>query len=377
MVIWKRCEQRLFKNNVTITKLEALIMMKKVGVLGLAHGHIHAICDEWTNPEHQISVIAGWDHDQIRLQQAVEKYKLIAYDSPEQLLMNSNVDAVIITAETSRHADLVEMSAAAGKAIILYKPMSITMPEADRIVNAVNQHGVPFTMAWQMRVDPQNVKMKQLIESSELGRVLMVRRKHSLGMGLNADFANSWHVQPEENRDIWADDASHPIDFIHWLLGVPETITAEIESIYNPKIPMDNGVAIFKYKNGPIAEVTCSFTCPASENTTEIICEKGSIIQNYGDSTSCNVPRPEGAPGLKWFTKETNDWIVSPIPSPANHSMRIRGNAAPLAQFLHGSRPSLCTAEEGRTSLRMLLACYVSTREGRRVSIDDQAITGV
>jgi len=44
-----------------------------------------------------------------------------------------------------------------------------------------------------------------------------------------------------------------------------------------------NGVALFRYPGGPLATVSCSFTNPAGENTTEIVCEKGSIIQNYGD----------------------------------------------------------------------------------------------
>ena len=50
---------------------------------------------------------------------------------------------------------------------------------------------------------------------------------------------------------------------------------------------------------------------------------------------------------------------------------------APLADFLHGRRPPIATAEEGRTSLRMTLACYVSTREGRRVRIDDESVARV
>jgi len=111
-------------------------------------------------------------------------------------------------------------------------------------------------------------------------------------------------------------------------------VTAEIESQHNQRIPMDNGIAVFRYAGGPLAEVNCSFTCAAAENTTEIVCEKGTIVQNYGDAVSCNVPRPPGPPGLRWYS----------------------------------------AAEEGRTSLRMTLATYVSSREGRRVRLDDAAI---
>jgi hypothetical protein len=97
-------------------------------------------------------------------------------------------------------------------------------------------------------------------------------------------------------------------------------------------------------------------------------------VQNYGDVPSCNVPRPADACGQKWYTLEKKDWTCSDIASPAGHGARIAGLSGPLAEFFHGRRPPIATAEEGRTSLRMVLATYVSTCEGRRVRLDDPAI---
>ena len=239
---------------------------------------------------------------------------------------------------------------------------------------AVRRYNVPFTMAWQMRVDPQNIEIKHLLQSGQLGQVFMVRRRHALGTHLWDNFPGMWHAKPELNRDIWADDAAHAIDFIHYLLGVPETVTAEMATLHDPRVPMDNGIAIFRYPGGPLAEVTCSFVCPAAENTVEVVAEKGTIIQNYGDVPSCNVPRPAGACGQKWYTVDKADWTCSEIASPANHGVRIAGLAAPLADFVQGRRAPIATAEEGRMTLRMTLATYVSTREGRRVEIGDPTI---
>jgi predicted dehydrogenase len=49
--------------------------------------------------------------------------------------------------------------------IALQKPLALTLPDADRIVTAVNHSGAAFTLAWQMRVDPQNLKIKEILES--------------------------------------------------------------------------------------------------------------------------------------------------------------------------------------------------------------------
>jgi len=349
-----------------------------VGILGFAHGHVNSYCSQWKQrPELDVQVVAGWDHDRERLRKVASNLGLDAYETADELLGRADVTAVVIAAETAFHAGLVEKAAAAGRTIILQKPMALTLPEADRIVAAVGRSGVPFTMAWQMRADPQNLKMKELVESGAIGRVYMVRRRHGLNMCLNDAFADSWHVDPEMNRDIWADDAAHAIDLVNWMFGTPASVTAEMVSLRHPRMPNDNGIAIFRYPDGPLVEVCCSFTNPATENTTEIIGEKGSIIQNYGDGPSCNVPRPENARALKWFLREDNEWTYSDLPTPESHGMRIASLAEAFSEFLHGKREPIASAEEGRLSLRMTLATYVASREGRRVSINDEAIAMV
>ena len=353
-------------------------MTIKIGVLGFAHMHVNEYCKQWrANPTLDVSLVAGWDHDTARLEQNARDYGIQPYADAGALLAESTVDAVMISAETAFHADLAVQAAAAGKAIVLEKPMALTLDQADRIVAAVNTHGVPFTMAWQMRVDPQNIEIKQLVKSGKLGKLFMVRRRHGLSTHERPGFNQTWHVKPEMNRDMWADDAAHPIDFMHWLLGVPETVTAEMMSLYDPRIPNDNGIAIFRYPGGPLAETVSSFTCTAAENTVEVIAEKGGIIQNYGDVPSVYVPRPEGARGQKWYISAEKQWTYSEIPSPTTQWQRIGNLAAPLAEFLHGKRAPIASVEEGRTSLRMTLACYISAREGRRVRIDDPAVQKV
>ena len=353
-------------------------MTRKIGILGLAHGHYKAYCRRWkANPELGVEVAKVWDHDGDRRRQGAENLGCAACSSPEEMLNDGDVEAVLIAAETAHHADLVERAAGSGKAIILQKPMALTMAEADRVVTAVEQAGARFTMAWQMRVDPQNLEIRRLIKDGDVGRVFMFRRRHGLSVCLRPEFATQWHMDPAMNRDIWADDAAHPIDLVYWLFGMPRTVTAEIEPLHDPKMPMDNGIAVFRYPDGPLVEVCCSFTNLACENTTEVIGEKGSIVQNYGDVPSCNVPKPEDAVGVKWFRKETGEWMHSDIPVPGGHGERIEGLAPALAEFIHGTRGPIATAGEGRDALRMTLACYVSAREGRRVNLDDPAIVSV
>lgn len=339
-----------------------------IGILGFAHGHVGVYCDEWAKlPDANVRVTCGWDHDAERLAGACSSRGLRAFETAESLLSQRDLQAVVIGAETSLHADLVELAASAGKTIILQKPLALTLEQADQIITAVGRHGVRFTLAWQMRVDPQNLQMKQMIKEGLLGRVYMIRRRHGLSTHVWPGFENSWHVKPEMNRGMWADDASHAIDFLLWLRGRPESVMAEIATLRDPRVPDDHGIAVFRYPDGTFAEVASSFVCLAGENTTEIVGEDGVIIQNYGDGPSCQLPRPPG--GLKWFTRGAKDWTISPVASPASHGQRIAALAPELAAFLHGQREPICTADEGRTSLRMTLACYESAERGCRIAL--------
>jgi predicted dehydrogenase len=105
------------------------------------------------------------------------------------------------------------------------------------------------------------------------------------------------------------------------------------------------------------------------ENTTEIVCQNGVIVGNYGDVLSTMVPRPAGGVQLKWYLKDDGAWTVSDLPDIANQGERIAGLAGPLAEFLRGRRPPVATAEEGRDVLRLVLACYESNETGKRVRL--------
>jgi len=332
-------------------------MSLRLGFLGFAHGHIGMYIGEWRKRD-DVQLVAGWDHDVER----AKKSGIPVANSVADVL--AQVDAVIIASETSRHAEHVEQAAAAGKAIVLQKPLALTLAEADRIVAAVKN--VPFSLAWQMRVDPHNLQLKALLP--EFGRVYTLRRRHGLPTQTWKDFDKTWHVQPELNRDIFADDAAHAIDFLYWLKGMPVSVSAELSTMVNPAVVNDNGLAILRFADGSLGELSCCFVALAGENVTEVVCERGVIIGNYGDVPSCNVPRPPGAGAqLKWF--RDGKWTASELPEIKNHGERITGLAGPIIEFLQGKRPPIATAEEGRDVLRIVLACYESSQQGKRINL--------
>ena len=346
--------------------------MAKVAVLGFAHGHIFAYGTAWKDdPKYNVTFVKGYDHDEKRGREGCEKLGC-EFAQIEDIMADTSIDSVVVSSETYYHAEYVEAAAKAGKKIICYKPMALNMEQADRIVNAVEKYGVEFSMGWQMRTDPQNIEVKKMLDSGEFGRIYSIRRRHGLATQKFEGFDSTWHVDPKLNRDIFADDASHPFDFMYWLLGAPKDISASLATFENPKVPNDNGIAIFRYENGPLAEVSCNFSCLAAINALEVQCEKGTILIDFGDVPSTMIPH--GTDGLKWIKEDEQEWTYSEIPSPANQGVRIGWQAQPLADFLNGKRGPIATVYEAREVLRMILACYVSNECGQRVTLDDPRI---
>ena len=88
----------------------------------------------------------------------------------EDVLSDPAIEAVFIASETSEHANLIEAAAAAGKTIIVQKPLAFRLDDCARIQRP-RGGGHPFTVAYQMRHDPANQKMRELVQGGEIGQV--------------------------------------------------------------------------------------------------------------------------------------------------------------------------------------------------------------
>lgn len=343
--------------------------MVNLAIVGFAHGHVDAYAEEIRGMD-DARVAWGWDHDAQRGAQRCASHGCEFCPGLDDLLRRDDLSGVIIGSETAYHADNVEAAARAGKDVLLQKPMALTLADCDRITRAVESSGVRFSMAWQMRCDPQNVWIRKAVRSAKIGKVTILRRRHGLPTQSWPDFEHSWHVKPELNRDIFMDDAAHPADFLAWVLGKPVSVMAEIDTLVNPRIPNDNAVAVYRFAGGAMGILECSFTCVAAEDTTTIVGDKGTILQSFGDLPSCGVvPIPEGTRGVKYILAGEKAWNVVDIATPPDHGHRIRAVARPAVEFFLGKRGPIGTAEEGRMNVQMLLAAHESALTAKRVEI--------
>jgi predicted dehydrogenase len=343
-----------------------------IGIISHAHGHSNVYCETMRDFD-DVTLVANWDDNRERGRAAAETYGLEFRPNVDDVLDDHAIDAVIITCETNRHADFVERAAAAGKDILLQKPMATTLADCDRIIAAVDRAGIKFSMAFQMRHDPVNQKMKALLNQGAVGKVAVVRRRHCISVLLNPDFVHGpsrWHMDPVANIGMFFDDASHAADWFLWMLGPPCSVTAEIDAIVTDVSPDDNGVALYRFPGGPIGILFNGSTTVAGINTTEIYGDEGTIIQDYGDGPSCSAPRPADAMPLRLIRRGEDEWTTFDLPIPATQRERIAAVPRPFIDYLLGRTDEHVSAREGKLSTRMVLDAYRSAQKGRRIPFE-------
>ncbi len=344
-----------------------------IGVLSFAHGHVCSYCGEWKNMPDEVKLVSAWDDDVARGEANCQSFGMDFVADVDDVLSNPAIDLVAVASETSKHTDLVVAALHAGKDVLLQKPMALSIADCDRIIEAVAATGQYFSMAYQMRFDPANLRIRELILDGTLGNIVNLRRRHSLTALFSPDFLKVWHVKPEYNMGMWMDDASHAADFIFWVLGRPVSCMAEVEAVLcdTSVTPDDTGIAIYKWADRKLACLTNSSVHWVGENTVEVFGSKGVIIQNYDDGVSMRTfpPCPQH---LKLYLEAEAEkgWQDQGIPIPPGHGSRIQAVAAGfLADYRAGVER--CPAEEGKVSIEMILAAYRSGAEGRRINLDD------
>lgn len=340
-----------------------------VGVVSFAHGHAGMYCRVMRQfPD--VELVAAWDDNRERGEAAAQAYGMEFRPRVEDVLADARVQAVIVATETNRHTEFVERAAEAGKHILCQKPLATTLEDCDRIIAAVRKHGVKFSVAFQMRYDPVNRKIKELLDQGAVGKVAVVRRRHSINVLLNPEFVSGptrWHLDPIANVGMFFDDATHAADWFYWMLGDAVSVVAEIDNVVTHLAPDDNGVAIYRFRRGEIGVLLNSSTTVAAVNTTEIYGDEGTIVQDYGDLVSTNVPRPTHAVPLRLLRKGDSQWTEFDLAIPRSHAERIMAVPRPFIDYVRGLSDERVSAEEGRKSVEMVLAAYQSAREGRRV----------
>ncbi len=330
----------------------------RVGFLGVAHFHAESYA-RVINGCADAELVGVYDHDEKLGNDFAKKFRT-TYTKTSEELLDSDVDAVVVTAETSLHYPLMKAAVRAKKHILCEKPITITEGQAREILQMVDRYRLRFQMCYVMRYHSTSKLVKSSIEDGSIGDVLAIVGTNKLAAALTA--TRKWFTTKSlSGGGAVMDHSVHLADLMRWFTGSEaKQVYTEIGKNVNRRIKVeDNFLTTLTFTNGVIGHIDGSWTHASGYPT-------------WGDVT-LEIQGTKGTLFLDAFRQ--NIYFVGMKPPSDKLSWRYYGCDADkemVMGFVDGvknHREPVASGDDGLQGLRITLASYASARKGKPVKL--------
>jgi predicted dehydrogenase len=263
-------------------------------------------------------------------------------------------DAVIISNPTSLHLDVAIPAARAGCAILMEKPISNHFERVDELQKIVQQNKVKVLVGFQFRFHPTLRQVAQWLNDGEIGDPLSVYAHWG-------EYLPDWHPWEDYHKSYSAridlgggvvNTLSHPIDYLHWLMGEAEELAAMIGNSSELNLDVeDTAVILFRYKSGAIGSVHLDYVQRPPRHSLEIIGNCGTIV--WDNSTGI----------ARLYRSSETRWIEVSPPEGFERNQLFLDEMEHFIQVVKGDVAPFCTLQDGIAALKITEAIYQSAQE--------------
>lgn len=187
------------------------------------------------------------------------------YGDADELILDPEVTAVYVATPPYMHAEYAIRAMQAGKPVYVEKPMALNYAECKKMLQVSAETGMPLFVAYYRRTLPAFLKVKELINSGEIGQprtveVRLIREARERNLAAEE---MSWHVNPAiSGAGHFFDLASHQFDYLDFLFGP----VAEVKGIAVNQAGLypaeDTVIGSFSFENGVVGSGTWNFDAP-------------------------------------------------------------------------------------------------------------------
>ncbi|KAK5174309.1 uncharacterized protein LTR77_001389 [Saxophila tyrrhenica] len=198
-----------------------------------SEGHLPYLLSERGRERYRILALLNSSEEAAK--RAVEGYGLEstvkAYGSPEQLAADPDVDLVVCTTRVDVHYSTIEPSVKAGKAVFVEWPLAENVRRASELATQAEKSGSKTLVGLQARVAPATLKVKELVQSGAVGKVVSsdVQAYTSRGGGNSISEGLAYFLDKSVGGNPVTIAFGHMIDFVHSVLGEYETSNAHLQ----------------------------------------------------------------------------------------------------------------------------------------------------
>ena len=298
-----------------------------------------------------------------------EQYGVPYFTTLDDLLARADVDVVLIATPASTHAPIAEQAAKAGKAVICEKPLAPSLADADRIIAACNNAGVPMSACHPLRYLKDAQYARDLVSGGAIGTVIEIRltslgeKKESYWQGgYSGRTPTDWRKsKAASGGGIVITNLVHNIDLARFVTGMDVTrISAEAGTFCTDVEVEDIALAALRYENGAVGLVDgCS-------------CFYGGI-----DTWDVVILGAKGQLRFGFWRKVTEVYLTESFRDlPAREWIKhaTEGDAwvdyhTAFAAAIHAGQTPPVTGEDGRKAIEIVLALYKSAETAQPVTL--------
>ena len=220
---------------------------------------------------------AVWDQDISAGKAFAEKLNLKYYERYDDLLVNPEIDAVLITAATRDHADLAIRTAQAHKHMLVEKAPMLTAAEGKAVCQAVKEAGVHYVFSDPV-LKPEAQQLKRMMQEGVFGQVIMMTVRHAHNMGLSGQLPDRFFHREEAGGGVAIDLGCHGIHMLHWFFGMPNRCVAASSCITDRAKASqveDNASVTFRFENDVIGVTQSGWAGGGMQNSIDLYGTKG------------------------------------------------------------------------------------------------------
>ena len=336
------------------------IRIAVVGCGRISKNHFGSIEAHETN----IELVAICDIDDAVLKNHTEQYQVKGYSKLEEMLQNETLDLVAICTPSGVHPDQVVMTAKYGVHVMTEKPMATRWEDGVRMVKSCDEAGVRLLVVKQNRRNSTLQLLKRAVTEKRFGRIHMVHLNVFWTRPQDYYDQAEWRGTWEFDGGAFMNQASHYVDLLDWLIGPVDKIQAMMSTTRDIEVE-DTGVLNIRWRNGALGSMAVTMlTYPKNkEGSITILGEKGTV--QIGGVAVNDIQQWEfdEVKGYDEDVKEANYQTTS-----------VYGFGHPLyyknvVDVLQGNAEPETDGREGLKSLELLIAAYLSAREGTTTSL--------
>jgi len=289
----------------------------------------------------------------------------------DALLARDDIDVVSVCVPSGLHAEAGMRAAAAGKHLIVEKPIDVSLAAADRLIAATRAAGVVMTVISQHRFDQGLIELRRLLDDGQLGRLV-------LGEASTKWYRSQAYYDSGAWRGTWAFDGGslmnqgiHYLDLLLWSMGPVIEVSALYSTETHQMEAEDAALAVLRFASGAVGTVVASTAVyPGFAQRLEISGTGGTVVIEDGEIIRCELSADHADPGLRGSLTARGGSASAATANPAG--LGVDSHAAQIGDFLdaldEGRAPAV-TAEDGRAALQVVCAVYESARDGRAVRL--------